>query len=102
MKFTQLELQAAPAAGSVPHIDEATLSKVIRGPSACVIDFFEARDRLPAGFEESSKEFEIKKASKVAARRIPSIGPVDRLEETLYWLFAAATLVYLLLGIIGF
>jgi hypothetical protein len=103
MKFTQRELQAVPAARSAPGIDEAaTLSTVIRAPSACVINFFEARDRLLAGFEVSSQEFEIKpKAGNVAARRIPSIGRIDRLEESLYWLLSAATLVYLIFGIVG-
>jgi len=93
MKFTQHELEAAP--GAPPCIDQtASLSKVARIPPACVIDFFEARDRVPAGSEESSKEFEIdRKASKVAARRLPSAQQVD--------LFSAATLVYLLLAIIG-
>jgi hypothetical protein len=103
MEFRQRELPAEPAARSAPGIDEAAaLSTVIRAPSVCVIDFFEAHHRLPAGFEVSSKELEIKrKAGNVAARRIPSIGRIDRLEESLYWLLSAATLIYLLLGIIG-
>ena len=103
MKFTEQELQAAPPPRSTPGTDEAaTLSKVIRAPSECVIDFFEARDRLPAGFEVRSNEFEIKrKAGYVAARRIPSIGRIDRLEESLYWLLSGATLIYLVLGMIG-
>ena len=103
MEFTQREWQAAPAPRSAPGIDEAaTLSTVIRASSASVIDFFEARDRLSAGFEASSEEFEIKrKAGNVAARRIPSVGRFDRLEESLYWLLSAATLIYLVLEIIG-
>jgi hypothetical protein len=103
MKFTQRELQAPPAARPAPGIDDATTpSKVIRAPSACVIDFFEPRDRLPAGFEESSNGFEIKRmASKVTNRRISSIGRIDRIEESLYWLLSAATIVYLFLGLIG-
>jgi hypothetical protein len=103
MKFTQRKLQAAPAAPSAPGIDgAATLSTVIRDPSACVINFFEARDRLLAEFEVSSKEFEIKrKAGNAAARRIPSIGRIDCLEESLYWLLSTATLVYLIFGIVA-
>ena len=81
--------------------EAAALSTVIRAPS-CVIDFFEARDRLSAGFESSSEEFEIKrKAGNVAARQIPSVGRFDRLEESLYWLLSAATLIYLVLAVIG-
>jgi hypothetical protein len=103
IEFTQREWQAAPAPRSAPGIDEAAaLSTVIRAPSECVIDFFEARNRLSAGFEASSEEFEIKrKAGNVAARRIPSVGRFDRLEESLYWLLSAATLIYLVLEIIG-
>jgi len=103
MEFTQREWQAAPAPRSAPSIDEAaTLSTVIRASSASVIDFFEARDRLSAGFEASGEEFEIKrKAGNVGARRIPSVGHFDRLEESIYWLLSAATLIYLVLEIIG-
>ena len=103
VEFTQREWQAAPAPLSAPGIDEAAvLSTVSRAPSACVIDFFEARDRLSAGFEASSEEFEIKrKTGNVAARRISLVGRFDRLEESLYWLLSAATLIYLVLEIIG-
>ena len=103
VEFTQGEWQAAPAPRLAPGIDEAAvLSTVIRAPSACVIDFFEARDRLSAGFAASSEEFEIKrKTGKVALRRIPSVGRFDRFEESLYWLISAATLIYLVLEIIG-
>lgn len=103
MEFTQREWQAAPDPRSAPGVDEAAaLSTVSRAPSACVIDFLEARDRLSAGFEASREEFEInRKAGNVAARRIPSVGRFDRLEESLYWLLSAATLIYLVLEIIG-
>ncbi len=85
MNFTQQKLSAAPTASL-----------------ACVIDFFEARDRLSAEFAETGKCFEMKrKVRKVAARRIPSVERIDRLEESLYWLLSAATLGYLVLAIIG-
>jgi hypothetical protein len=103
MKFTQQELEAAPGAPPAPRIDATTtLSNASRARSACVIDFFDARDRLRAGSEECSKEVEInRKASKAAAHRLPSADRVDRLEELLYSLLSAATLVYLLLCIIA-
>jgi hypothetical protein len=54
------------------------------------------------GFEDGGKEFEInRRASKVGARRSPGVERVSRLEESLYWLFSAAMLSYLLLQIIG-
>ena len=103
MKFTKRELETAPGAPPAPCIDAAaTISNASRGRSACVIDFFEARDRLEGEFEESSKEVEIKwKASKTVVRRLPSAHWADRLEELLYSLLSAATLIYLLLCIIG-
>jgi hypothetical protein len=71
MKFTQRELPVAPGAAPGPRIDEATT------------------------------EFEINKARKAAADRLRSAQRVARLEESLYWLLSAATLVYLLFQIIG-
>jgi hypothetical protein len=54
------------------------------------------------GFEESGKVFAVnRKASELAARRLPGIRRVGRFEESLYWLFSAAILGYLLLEIIG-
>jgi hypothetical protein len=70
--------------------------------SASVVDFLEARDRLSAEFEGSSKDFKLTwRTRKVIAPRMPS-PRVDRLEESLYWLISAATLGYLLLEIVGF
>jgi hypothetical protein len=64
--------------------------------SAHIINFLEARDRLLGGLEKTRGVFEIKrKVGKVAARRIPSGGRIDRLEDSLYWLFSAATLIIL-------
>jgi hypothetical protein len=102
MRFTPRELQVAPGAPPAPRIDEATTAlEVTHAPSACALGFFEALDRLPPGFEEGSIEFEINKARKVAAHRLHSAQRVNRLEESLYWLLSAATLVYLLFRIIG-
>jgi hypothetical protein len=99
-KFTERELQVASGDPAAPGIDDGTtLLKVTGGPSACVINFFEARDRLQAGLGESSKEFEINRNASKVANRLPSVGRGDRLEESIYWLLSAATLVYLFLGI---
>jgi hypothetical protein len=98
IKLTQQKLQAAVDAPSAPRIDEVTTpSQVTLAPSMCVIDSFEAPNPLPAGFKECRKKIEIdRKASRpLSSRR------VDRFEESLYWLLSAATLIYLLLGIIG-
>lgn len=103
MKSTQRQWRAATTPQFAPEIDEArTLSKEVPTASACVIEFFEARNSLTAGFEEGRKEFEKWKASKVAASRLPSLRRIDRVGESLYWLLSAATLVYLLLALIGF
>jgi hypothetical protein len=85
------------------HIEETTtLLEATRPPSACVIDFFEARDRLKPGLEEHGQQLEIKgKSQKLALHRLPTIKRADRLEESVYWVLSAVTVVYLLLGIIG-
>jgi hypothetical protein len=103
-KFAQRKSPAAFGASPGPRIDEAvTLSPVTRASSVSMIDFFEACDRLPAGFGESSKEFEINRlGGRIAARQLPSIGRMDRLEESLYWFLSAATLSYLLFEIVTF
>jgi hypothetical protein len=96
--FPQRESPVASAARFAPRIDEPkTISSLTRTQSASVIDFFEARDRLPAGFEGRSKAFEInRKSGKVVVSRYPSIGRMDRFEESLYWFLSAATLIFLL------
>jgi hypothetical protein len=103
MKSRPRELPAAPGAPSKQRFDEGTtLSKMSHGSSVSVSNAIEARDRLAEGFEDSGQEFEInRRLSKLAARRLPSVKRVDRLEESLYWLFSAVTLAYLLLEIIG-
>jgi hypothetical protein len=103
MKFSQRAWPAGPGAPPEQPIDEETaLPKAIRDSSARLINFFEAHDRSPAGCENSGKEFEInQRTSEVAARRLTSVERVDRLEESLYWLFSAAALVCVLLEIIG-
>ena len=97
MKFAQRELPAAP--GAAPRTIEATTpSKLIGAP----FDLFEGVDRLPGGFEGSGQEFEMNRSAKeVAARRLTADARMDRFEESAYWLLSAATLVYLLLGIIS-
>jgi hypothetical protein len=103
MKFTRQELPTAPGVPPGRTFDaDAILSKRTRGSSVWVIDFFETGDGLTEGFEDGGKEFEInRRASKVAVDRLPGVKRVGRLEESVYWLFSAAMLGYLLLEIIG-
>ena len=85
------------------HTEETTkLLQPTCSPSACLIDFFEARDRLRPGLDERGQPFGIKgKSQKLALHRLPSIKRVDRLEESVYWVLSAAMLVYLFLEIVG-
>jgi hypothetical protein len=85
------------------HIEETTiLLAVTRPPSGCVIDFFEARDRLAPGLDERGRQLEIKgKSQKLSVDRLPTVQRADRLEESVYWLLSAVVVIYLLLGIIG-
>jgi hypothetical protein len=101
-KFSRRESQAESAAQSATYINETIeMSNLTRVQSACVIDFVEAHDWLLAGFEQSSRAFDINRmAEKVSASRLPSIGRIDRFEDLLYWFLSAATLSYLLFGIV--
>jgi hypothetical protein len=103
MNSTQPELPAAPGAPPTQRFDEdTTLSAMTSGSSVSVTGSEEACVRLAEGFDDSGQKFEIdRRLSELAARRLPSVKRVDRLEESLYWLFSAVTLAYLLLEIIG-
>jgi hypothetical protein len=104
MKLKLRELPSLPPAPAMQRMDDASaFSKVLtRAPSGCVIDFFAARDWLQTGFAEGGPRIEIhQKPDELAAQRLPSVERVDRLEESLYWLLSAATLIYFLFGIIG-
>ena len=70
--------------GRAMHIEETTtLLEATRPASACVIDFFEARDRLKPGLEEAGQQSEIRlKSQKLALYRLPSVERADRLEES--------------------
>jgi hypothetical protein len=100
-KITPQEMPIAPSVATMRRIGEDTIpSKRTFGSSVWVI--FEAGDPLAEGFEESGKEFAVnRRGSKVAASRLPRVHRIGRLEESLYWLFSAAVLGYLLLEIIG-
>jgi hypothetical protein len=101
--LTPRETPTAPSASPGQGFDEnTTFSRMTRGWPVWGIDFFETGDRLAEGFKESGREFDInRRASDVAARRLSGVKRVGRLEESLYWLFSAAVLGYLLLEIIG-
>jgi hypothetical protein len=82
--------------------ETTTLLEATRPSSVCVIDFFEARDRLKPGLDERGQQREIKgEAQKSALARLPSVKRADRLEELVYWALSAVMVAYLLLGIIG-
>jgi hypothetical protein len=67
-----------------------------------VIDFYQASDRVLAESQDSSNQNEIDlKANSVVGHRLPAVQRVDHLEDSLYWLVSGATLVYLVLAIIG-
>jgi hypothetical protein len=103
MKFKQRKLQIAHKEPGTPRVDDAkTPLNMIRAPSACIIDFFEARDRLSGGFEGGDKEFtKSRKVRNVRALRLPSVERLECLEESVYWLLTASAVVYLLIEILG-
>jgi hypothetical protein len=100
-KLTNRDLPAAVSAAS--RLSETThSSKIPLSPSACVIDFYQATDRVPPEAQDSGNEIEVDlKSNSVVGHRLPAVQRVDHLEDSLYWLFSGATLVYLVLAIIG-
>jgi hypothetical protein len=101
--LTPRETPTVPGASTGQRFDEnTTFSRMTRNSPVWGIDLLEKGDRLAEGFKESGREFEInRRASEVVASRLSGIKRVGRLEESLYWLFSAAMLGYLLLEIIG-
>ena len=89
--------------GRAMHIEETTkLLEATCPSSACVINFFEASDRLKPGLRDRGQKLGIKgKSRKLALYRLPSIKRADRLEESIYWVLSTIMIVYLLLEIIG-
>jgi hypothetical protein len=102
MNFAEQEMPSRSVTRSASLFDEGeTVSSLSRIRSVYIIDFFAERNRLPAEIEARSEEFETHlKAAQAAAPPLPSIGQMDRFEESLYWLISAATLIYLLFVIV--
>jgi len=102
MNFAEQEMPTATVTRSASLFDEGeTISSLSRTRSVYIIDFFEERNRLPAEVEVRSEEFATNlQAAQAAAQPLPSIGRMDRFEESLYWLISAATLIYLLFIIV--
>jgi hypothetical protein len=98
MNFGQRELPAAPPNRSALRVNEGkTISSPTRRHSGCVMEFFGASNRLPTGFEGIGKKLETDwKARPLPASRLPSLGGIDRFEESLHWFLSAAALIYLL------
>jgi hypothetical protein len=103
MNFTGEESTDASAARSAPRTEKtATFSKVSGGRAACLTAIGEKTYWSPAPLEENGREaYFLNAPSRAVVRRFPTVTRPDRLEESLYWLFSAATLGYLLVVIIG-
>jgi hypothetical protein len=98
MNFAKQERPTTLVTRSAPRFDEAEIiSRLSRTRFVYIIDFSEPSNRLPV---EPESRFENLEAGRVAAPTLPSIGQMDRFEESLYWLLSAATLIYLLFMIV--
>jgi hypothetical protein len=100
--IAEKETPNAPVTLPAVRFDEAeTISSLSPTRSVYIIDFFETRNRLPAELEDRPEELETNlRTGQAAAPPLPSIGQMDRFEESLYWLVSAATLIYLLFMIV--
>jgi hypothetical protein len=104
MNFAQLELPTAPVTQAATSIEVSeSASRLTRTDPEYYIDFFQAPNPLTLGFEESSEDLEMSRESDSAvASLLPTLGRIDRLEESIYWFLSAATVIYLLSVILTF
>jgi hypothetical protein len=101
INFAEQEMPTAVVTRSASLFDKDTISSLSLTRSVYVFDFFAERNRLPAELELRSEEFETnQRAAQPAAPPLPSVGQMDRFEESLYWLISAATLIYFLFVIV--
>ena len=85
-----------------PIDDQPNLNGVPPDFPTCVIDCFEARNRLLTESERISQPSERDwQVQGPAIGRARSLGVADPLEEGMHWLISAAVLACLALGILG-
>jgi hypothetical protein len=85
---------------SINH--QPNLNELSPTSPACVIEFFEARQRLLTDSKRIAQETEVDRpVHESAIRRGRYVGVPDTVEEALYWLLLAAVFASLALGIFG-
>lgn len=85
---------------SISH--QANLNELSPTSPACVIEFFEARQRLLTDPKRIAQETETDRLiHKSAIDRGRYVGVPDRVEDALYWLISTAVFGSLALGIFG-
>jgi len=91
------------SSNSVRSINHQPKLNELSPTSTCVIEFFEARQRLLADSKRIAQETERDRlVHESNIRRGRYIGVPDTVEEGLYWLILAAVFASLALGIFGF
>jgi hypothetical protein len=85
---------------SINH--QPNLNELSPTSPACVIEFFEARQRLLTDSKRIAQETEIDRpVHESAIHRGRYVGVADTVEEALYWLIFAVVFASLALGIFG-
>ena len=86
---------------SINH--QPNLNELSPTSPGCVIEFFEARQRLLTDSKRIAQETEIDRpVHESAIHRGRYVGVADTVEEALYWLIFAVVFASLALGIFGF
>lgn len=101
MKFISQELSIS-ASSLCESLEDA--HRISRSSSTeCLVDFFEARDRLSADLAGSAEKTEIaERAYRTFVSEKRSSTWTDIVEAALYWLISAPTLAYVILVVLGF
>ena len=101
MKFISQELSISASSLCEPLEDAHSISR--SSSTECLVDFFKARNRLPADLAGSAEETEIaERAYRTFVFEKRSSKRTDIVEAALYWLISAPTLAYLTLVVLGF
>ena len=101
MKFISQEWSTSASSLSEPYEDAHRISRC--SSTECLVDFFEARNRLSVDLAGGTEQTEIaKRGYRTFVSEKRSSKRTDIVEAVLYWLISVPTLAYLIVVVLGF